>query len=196
MCYIQGGKPQDADKIFPGCSDKAQPLADKQIQIDHALYFAKSSNIWEGGGVAFIKAKRNRNNKIRTLGRMYLVTAEQFTQIVRQENAKEPEDNSIRIDLEKTIKNGRSMINGNWYSRILHLGDDDGYPIFTFTGSWSDAKIEPRPPSEKYMNTIIKGIRETYELESDCILRYLVGVDGIRGLIDTELLKKWIRDVE
>ena len=195
LCYIRGGKPEGATKTFPGCTDKTLPKADRPIQLPHALYFAKSSSVWDNGGVAFLKAAKNEKRSNRTLGRRYLITSEQFVQVVRQENAEEPEENNIRIDLEKTIKDGQSMINGNWYSRIMYLGNEYGSPIFTFTGCWADAEIVVNAPGEKYLKTIIKGIKETYELDTDCIVRYLAVVEGLQGQIDAELLKKWIRDV-
>ncbi len=166
---------------------------DRPITIDHELYFSKASSIWEHGGVGFIKAYKNDETK--TLGRMYLITVEQFEQVVRQENAKEPDDETIQIDFEKTISKGESNIPGNWYSRILFLGLQDGYPSFTFTGSWADDEIILNLPREKYLKTIIKGIKETYELDDDCILRYLVDVEGIKGRIGKETLNKWISEI-
>ncbi len=127
---------------------------------------------------------------------MYLITVEQFIQVVRQENAKGPEDDSIQIDFEKTIKEGQSLINGNWYRKIIYLGDKEGNPIFTFTGGWEDSDITVNAPGEKYLKTIIKGIKETFGLDGDCIMRYLVGVDGIRGLINEKTLINWIQDVD
>ena len=54
------------------------------------------------------------------------------------------------------------MIKGGWYSRIIHLGNRDGYPIFTFTGGWDDEDIRTTEPGEAYIRTIIMGLNETY----------------------------------
>jgi hypothetical protein len=166
----------------------------RPVTINHELYFSKSSSIWEHGGVAFIRAEKNEN--IKTLGRMYLITTEQFEQVVRQENAIEPEDERIQIDLEDTISKGESIIDGNWYSQILFLGYEDGNPILTFTGGWSDDEIEPNPPGEKYLKTIIKGIKEAYELDDANMVEYLIDVEGIKGRIGEEILIKWVSEVE
>jgi hypothetical protein len=194
MCYITGGRPDGADKTFIGCTDKTPPLVDKKIIIPHQLYFSKSSSIWESGGVAFIRAEKNES--VKTLGRMYLITTEQFIQVVRQENAREPEDNTILIDLKKTIELGQSMINGGWYRRIIYLDDEDGYPIFTFTGGWEDPDIVSKAPGEKYLKTIMRGIKETYGLTDDGVVEYLVDVEGISGSINSEMLIKWIQNID
>lgn len=194
MCYITGGRPEGATKNYIGCTNKTPPKKEKTIKIPHDLYFAKRSSIWENGGVAFIKSEKNEQFK--TLGRMYLITDEQFISVVRQENARLPEDKTIDIDFEKTMADGQSMINDGWYRRIIYLGKRDEYPIFTFTGGWKDAEIELNPPGERYLKTIIKGIIEAYDLDSNYILRYLVSMMGIKGFIDTERLIKWIQYVE
>lgn len=64
------------------CNDKTEPSCEKPIIIHHDLYFANSSSRWENKGVAFIKPEKNE--KVATLGRMYIITEEQFLEI--QEN--------------------------------------------------------------------------------------------------------------
>ncbi len=171
LCYIGGGQPEGAKKRYPGCSDKTEPRADKQIIIPYGLYFSKSSSIWEDKGVGFIKTQRNEHAG--TLGRMYLITREQFVQVVRQENALEPSDKSVEIDFETTITNGSSTIPANWYSRIVYMGEAEAYPIFTFTGNWTDEEIDVNPPGDKYLTTIAKGIKECYSISDEEIINYL-----------------------
>lgn len=86
MCYIRGGRPKSSSKGYRGCTDKSEPLKDKPVRIPHELYFSGRSSVWGGGGggVAFIKPTRASKGEF-TLGRMYLITREQFTQVVRQE---------------------------------------------------------------------------------------------------------------
>ena len=57
------------------CPDPSSPKGDKKILVPYPLYFAKESSRW-GGGVAFIGLRKNRKNP--SLGRMYLITEEQF----------------------------------------------------------------------------------------------------------------------
>lgn len=170
MCYIRSGRPKSSSGVYGGCTDKSEPVKDKPVRIPHQLYFSRRSSVWGGGGVAFIKPARASKGEF-TLGRMYLITREQFTQVVRQENRLESENSRIKIDFEKTITNGQSLIGrGNefrWYGRVIYLGEDEGYPIFTFTAKWKEDEIVPNPPSEKYLSTIVEGVRETYPLMSN-----------------------------
>jgi len=175
LCYIRGGRPEGSSGDCAGCSDRSPPKADRSIIIRHRLYFSKNSPWWEGKGVAFIRSESDNNAT--TLGRMYLITADQFTQIVRQENGRTPIHQSITIEFNRTISHGKSMIMGGWYSRIIHLGSEDGYPIFTFTGGWDDEEIQPNEPGEAYLDTIVRGLKETYpEMSHIEVMSYIRSV--------------------
>ena len=178
MCYIKGGTPEGSSTRCEGCSDKTPPQDRRPITIPHELYFAENSSSWEDKGVAFVKSERDLNAQ--TLGRMYLITREQFVQIVRQENGRSPDNPRISIDFEETIAQGQSMIKGGWYSRVIYLSEEDGYPIFTFTGRWEDDAIPPNKPCEAYRKTIIRGLRETYlEMGDEERIDYLGNAGGI-----------------
>ena len=169
MCYIKGGRPEGTTTTYKGCSNKEPPIVDKRITIPHELYFAKESDTWEQKGVAFIRSTKDSDAK--TLGRMYLITREQFTQVVRQENGRDPEHKSIQIDFESTVNNGESLIPIRcWYSRIIYLGDADNEQIFTFTAKREEDKIEP---GMKYLSMIKKGLKETYGMSDEEISVYL-----------------------
>jgi hypothetical protein len=173
MCYIEGGIPEGTNSNYEGCSDKNPPREDKKIIIPHELYFSKSSSIWENKAVAFIKS--TRDGSARTLGRMYLITCGQFTQVVRQENGLKADDASLSVDFEKVKEKRGLVIDANkWYGRILYLGDEDGYPILTFTAPWGDDEIVTAEPGEKYLRTIRSGIRETYKMTENDINQYFL----------------------
>ena len=178
MCYIKGGYCKENDRYYEGCTDKTEPEYKRSIPIHHELYFAKNSPSWDDKGVAFIKSRRDE--KALTHGRMYLITREQFTQVVRQENKKSPSYSGITIDFEKTIAQGQSMINEGWYRRVICLGKEDGYPIFTFTGYGEDGVIETNKPCEEYRKTIERGLKETYlGMTDEEIMDYLRKAGGI-----------------
>ena len=191
LCYIQGGIPKGTIQQYIGCSDITPPIENEQIIIPHQLYFAEHSSVWEGAGVAFIKWVRDEN--VKTLGRMYLIKKTQFVEVVRQENARKPNDPSIDINFEATITNGFSEIQGNWYRRIIFLGTKNGYPIFTFTAQWLDRDIILNPPGVKYLKTIIHGIQETYSLSEDRIVDYVKCLAGISDHYSTEQLRRIVR---
>jgi hypothetical protein len=193
MCYIRGGRPEGTTKNYRGCSDTALPTNDKQINIPHELYFSKQSAIWENKGVAFIRS--TRDDRKMTMGRMYLINIQQFVEIVRQENALEPNDDSINIDIRSTIANGGSIITGNWYSRIIYLGTENEYPILSFTGSWSDHERVPNAPGLRYLSVISKGIKQTYNKTDHEIIDYLLNSEGITGRITRETLADLVGSV-
>ncbi|HEY8891731.1 MAG TPA: hypothetical protein VIM70_15935 [Clostridium sp.] len=144
MLYIQGGFSRFNNKKYTPCNDKSAPLEDKHINIPYKLYFGNNSGSWEGGGVAFLEPKRNDN--INTLGKMFLITEEQFNDINEQES-------SI------------------WYNLIIDLGTLNGVAIKTFTHS---DMFTRNLPVQRYLKVIEEGISETYpELSKNEIENYL-----------------------
>lgn len=131
-------------RYIDGCENKALPVDSKPIAINHRMYFSQESSWWDYQGVAFIDPEENQNEK--TLGRMYLITREQFEDIKYQEGA--------------------------WYQNELNLGMYDNKKIVTFT----DFEIkEENEPCERYLEVIKNGILQTYpnmtELEAKKYLK-------------------------
>ena len=187
LCYIRGGQPEGATKSYPGCTDKTLPMDKEEIYICSEMYFAKSSGNWEHGGVAFIKTHFDEQHQ--TLGRMYLITKEQFIEVVKQETDFKGE---LMIDFDKAISDGSLVFReGSWYGFIIYLGNRYDHPIFTFT---HQDNISPTTkPSNKYLRTIVKGIHETYEhLNTDEIVDYLISKQGVADNYSREELEKLI----
>ena len=132
MLYIQGGFCKFNNRDYIPCNDTSAPLEDKPISIPHKLHFGNRSGSWEGGGVAFLEPERKYNTT--TLGRMYLITEEQFNEINEQESSV-------------------------WYDLIINLGTLNGVPIKTFTHS---RMFTRNLPVQKYLKVIEDGISETY----------------------------------
>jgi len=137
MHYIKGGVCRFNGSYYDGCTDKSEPIDIRPCLIKHDLYFGNESSKWGYGGVAFLDS--NRNEKAATLGRMYLITEEQFEEIHEQEGP-------------------------GWYDKVLNLGMEDGFPIKTFTHSTLFPKNKP---SSEYVDVIKKGLNETYPAMSD-----------------------------
>lgn len=168
LCYIQGGRPTGSTKTNPGCSDKTLPLKSESFIIPHKLYFARNSQSWQGGGVAFIR--KDKDEHAHTLGRIYLISSQQFNQVVQQENDL---DVTPCIKFEETIKKqSLTILPGSWYGRILYLGSYMGYPVMTFTGE-HDYLHELSHPSTAYINTIAKGLSECYQYSMNDSLAYI-----------------------
>jgi len=147
VCYIKGGECGYNGVAYEGCADKSEPLEDRPIIVPHRMYFAQRSRTWEYGGVSFISPYQDSSEK--TLGRMYLITEEQFEDIHRQE--------------------GNSA---EWYDHIIELGEADGYKILTITNS---RILETTRPIEAYLQVIEDGLKETYpDMSKQEINQYLL----------------------
>ena len=182
-CYISGGTPKGAQRRYIGCTDTSPPIASKPVIINAELYFARRSKTWSAGGAAFIKPEIDK--AVTTLGRMYLITAEQFMEVLKQETRFE---GALTIDFMKAIKEGAlNLRERSWYSKLMYLGTDEGFPIFTFTNRNFLAE-EINPPHEHYLKIIIAGLRETHGLRTGEIEEYLRSKTGIRGTVMEERL--------
>lgn len=175
LCYILGGKPKGAKLVNKGCRDKSLPLQSKQILINQELYFAKESNTWSKGGVAFIGESFDKS--VATHGRMYLITKEQFSEVLKQEIKLKSD---LNIDFN-TIESKGSLVvkEKSWYGKVLFLGKEEDYPIFTFTHP--DKPKKPNKPSKEYVTTIINGLQEIYNFNVDALVDYLSCKAGISG---------------
>ncbi|MGM0581391.1 MAG: hypothetical protein ACQETL_11965 [Bacteroidota bacterium] len=185
MCYIQGGKPEGATRTYQGCVDQSPPIDQKPIKIPYELYFAKSAGVWNGGGVCFISPEKNENAY--TLGNMYLITRQQFMEVVQQENSTKK---SIKIDFEKAQKEKSLVVRKNsWYGNLLNLGKKENAPIFTFTNE-NYISNEINSPNQHYLKTIIKGLITTHQLNQSELEAYFLSKKGIDKTIFAEVINQ------
>ena len=112
---------------------------------------------------------------------MYLVTKEQFVEIMIQENhlkiKKEDLVSHLETELEKGYKYGDIS---DWlgddalYSHLLYLGEEDEIPILSFTCKPTDEEIEYIIPTVEYLHQISKGLIESGHYENlDDAIKYL-----------------------
>lgn len=154
MRYIEGGKLEGSTKAERGARNTAPPLKSMTYSIHHELYFAKDRSKWGEGGVAFIK--NEQNNGITTYSKAYLITAEQFEDVVCQEN----QVHSVEIDYEQLVEQGFIDILDGWYGRLLLIGYKEQLPIVTFTAASNWSFSEEKKPSAAYASVILKGLEE------------------------------------
>ncbi|MCW3785679.1 hypothetical protein [Plebeiibacterium sediminum] len=167
LCYIKGGTPKGSVKMHSGCSDKTAPRAIQNIIINRALYFAKGYSSWGKGGVAFIKHEPNANEV--TLGRMYLISYNQFIDVVKQENDYE---GNLEIDFnEAQVRGSHVFLHNAWYGKLMYLGKESGYPIFTFTNE-RFLEEEINAPGSEYLETLKKGVKESYKITGKELQEY------------------------
>lgn len=188
-CYIKGGTFKGNTKDYLGCTNKSLPLKEKSIYIPHDLYFAKQSKSWNNGGVAFIRTNKNEN--VKTLGRIYLITKEQFSEIIRQETNYKKD---FTIDFELAESKGHlEILDKSWYGNIIFLGDESKCPIFTFTNIINLDEFSR--PSVEYLKVIMKGIISGFKLNTDEIVKYLINTPGIFNNYKAKELEVLINDV-
>ena len=184
ICYIEGGTPKGSNKKDRGCRvNKKPPEKTDVITIPYTLYFARHSSKWDGSGVAFIGLAKDE--KKRTLGKLYLITEDQFVDLFVQENGEKYESmlkkDKLSVNLEDIKKQNSKVIwESPWYGNIIYLGTGrDEIPIFTTTSS-----REERPysrPNENYLYHVITGLKKPpYYLSNDEIVQYLYDKKGIQ----------------
>jgi len=172
MVYVRGGMPVGGDRGTPGCRDTTPPRLDRPAELPGQVYFATDSKAWPGGGRAFLDPTLPG----RAPARAYLITAEQFADIVAQEMYRPPRE---PLDLAAVVAAGRVELGPGRYETLIHTGDLDGYPVFTFTAPWTAAAKTPNPPSAAYLATIAHGLREAHGWSTEEVVTYLSGLNSV-----------------
>ncbi|RZT24013.1 MULTISPECIES: hypothetical protein [Fictibacillus] len=174
LCYILGDQPEGSSQKERGCRNPAMPLKNGKAVLPFPLYFARERTKWGEGGVAFIG--HEKNEKYKTYGRKYLVTVEQFLDVTAQENSCD----EIEADLEEVIEKGYIHFGSGWYSRMVYLGEEEGYPMVTFTCNLDLHEQNLNPPPATYLTTIAKGLSQI-GLTCDEAVKYFAETPGISG---------------
>lgn len=145
LTFIKGGYCRFNGVEYKGCRNKLIPKDSRPIAIPYNMYFGNEGSVWGDSGVAFLNVEKYGQ----ALGRMHLITGEQFEDILSQQERGE-----------------------NWYNQSVSLGEYNGIQIVTFTNK------SARPyndPCDSYLEVLRMGLKETYPLMSDFeIMKYLV----------------------
>ena len=187
LTYIKGGSPDGSSTSHSGARDKSDPLRNTAIRFEGRMHFAGSSYRWGKGGIAFMDSDSSGH----ALGRAYLITFEQFEDVVAQENGKSI--SSVSVDGKSALEKGSVEVGAGLYNNLVHIGDYQGYPVFTFTSSFSaqdavaNAQISSggyskygstNKPSKNYLRMIAKGLEESFEMDVSDQADYLLGTLG------------------
>lgn len=132
------------NNVYKGSNDKTDPEEVGWIWVPYKLYFAKKSSKWCNGGVAFLSIKEEINPQCYSVVRLWKISLQQFVDLMSQE--------------------------GGWYNKVLCIGNLYGLDVLTITG---DYLKEQNPPSQKYIEIIKKGLKETTNWEDNKILAYI-----------------------
>ncbi len=174
-CYLEGTTPEGAAARCRGARDQSPSREDRPLRLPHRLYFAGTSTSW-GGSPSFIDVTPCQGDPP-TLARAYLITWEQFEDVVAQENAR-PDTAPIDHGLATLAPGDGHLLGDRRYENLLCVGRLEGHPVFTFTSPWSMADAALGEPAPAYLQTMINGLREAHGLCDDALRGYLGAAPG------------------
>jgi len=157
MAYLEGGSVAGNDVVYEGCTDTAPPVDDVALEVPHSLYFAGwSPRVWGGTAAAFITLETRAPS---ALARAYLITRDQFVEVVRQENASLAgvHDFDTKVERARELGHTRLLATGS-YCELVHCGERDGRPMLSFTAARNRKDLAP--PSSAYLRVIGRGLQE------------------------------------
>lgn len=174
MCYVEGGKPERSTRTFLGCRDRTPPRESLGVVFEGSVYYANHSVQWGGGGFLFADFDEPKLS----LGRVHLVTREQFSDIVAQECRFEA--GGVDVDFDKILSVGHVVDKSLLYGHTVYVGTLNHLPVISFTTDFSQrdvadghAPFRLNPPSEAYDNVVHKGLVETFGLDDEQINSYM-----------------------
>jgi hypothetical protein len=169
-CYLRGGRPVGSVHRNPGARDPRPPSAVRTVAIDRPAYFGGASRVWSGG-VAFLDHGPAAGRP--TLGRGYLITVEQFADVLAQEGRR-PVGGPLDPRIAASLADGaRRSLGTGWYDTVVPLGPLDGHPAVTFTAAWLRSEVAEMMPSPAYLSVVGAGLREAWGLTAAEAAAYL-----------------------
>ena len=185
-CYLSGGTPLGGQREYAGCRDPQDPQRVASLEVQGRLVFGGRSGVW-GGGMAFCDLAGTEMVACRA----YLITAEQFGDVVAQEMRRPPGGEFARdlagllpdVEVVHTMGPGR-------YETVARLGARDGAPMFTVTHD-NIAELDLAAPTAPYLRWIASGLREAHGWPATRIGTYLASAPGAAGTWTARLIAAW-----
>lgn len=184
--YLAGGIPPGGTRAYPGARDPNPPRADAPVWLPGSVYFATHSPVWHGGRAFYDPATPGP-----AAARAWLVTSSQFADIAAQEMYREP---GTDLDLTTVLATGRAELGPGRYETLLHVGDQDGHPLLTFTAPWRAADIEPEAPSAAYLRMLAGGLVTAHDWDPERAGGYLAGLSGAQATWTAEAISLALQD--
>ena len=113
------------ERDYPGCRDTSDELESFGLLINGGVYFAGHSSVWRAG-MAFYDASVAGQ----VAARAYLITTEQFVDVLAQETRRSP---GITLDLAPLFRGERYSNGVGGYPVLVRVGERHGLPLVTFT---------------------------------------------------------------
>lgn len=174
LSYLVGGRMPGGLRDDAGCRDPSPPLADAALHLPFPLYFSGESRVWTGG-VAFLDHTPHADGR-RTYARGYVITGEQFEDVVAQESKRA----HATVDWAALLRDGRVRCGPGRYDLAVVVGERDGLPMVTFTHPEPQAANPTAAPVVGYLHTLAVGLRDAHRLSDPEVVDYLVAHPGAR----------------
>ena len=189
LTYLRGGRPTGSDRDQVGARDPSDPRGDAPVEFLPAVCFAGHSRRW-GGAPAFLEHRRSVRPG--ALGRRYLITREQFADVLAQENGRAFD--SVELpDLGALPVGGRTVIGDGFYDALVVLDPVDGVPCVSFTSPTPPEDREPSAPSEAYLRTIMTGLADIHAVSPEDLAARMISARGVAPRWDTESITALMR---
>ncbi len=182
LTYLRGGPVPESDRVQNGARDASDPVDHRPMRLDLPLKFGGDAASWGGGGVCFVDP--HREAVADTLGRAWLLTAEQLADVWAQENG---ETVGPPIDLVELAQTGSLDLGRGWYRRLHYVGEVDGSPAATIT---CEELPESNPSGMAYLGVVGRGLIDTWGLSASEAAVYLSTRTGNRGHVNAEDLEQ------
>ena len=175
-CYLAGGRPTGGNRTYEGCRDPSDPVDNVGLQLPGRLSFAGQSRVWSGG-MAFYDV----DGAGTVACRAYLITLEQFADVVAQE-MRHPPGGRFASEFAESLPSVRTLHTHGpgSYETVHRVGVRQGVPLMTVT-SENVAALTLAVPSAPYLWWIAAGLREAHGWTDAESARYLVNAPGARG---------------
>ncbi len=165
--YLRGGVVEGRELGHEGARDPSPWRDSRAVTLPYRLFFGGNSRGWPGGGSAFVDVD---STDAVTLARGYLITVEQFQDVLAQESGRPV---GTERDIGAALNTGEALLGHGRYDRILHVGTESGCPKLTFTTPLAAADLRPNPPSPAYAEVIAKGLVQAHGLTGASAHEYL-----------------------
>ncbi len=178
-CYLRGGTPPGAARVYEGCRDPAPPREQRVITLSGSLRFGGTSRVW-GGGMLFY----DPGGPGEVHARAYLLRLEQFGDVVAQES-RQPVGGALVLAENGPTRHGLSEV----YDVVLDLGELDGRRLVTL----SSTRDHPlNAPSEAYVRVLLSGLTEGFALDDRARVAYLARIVGMSPAWSEETLRRLV----
>lgn len=175
-CYVAGGRPAGGMREYAGCRDPSDPASDLSLEIPGGLVFSGESKVWTGGSVFY-----DPYAETQVAARAYLITADQFADVVAQEMRRPPGgDFALAVSAVVNTVQAAHVLGPGRYETITRVAARDGVPMLTMTNGEA-ATLKPAAPSAAYLTWIAAGLHESHGWTGHQIADYLTLAPGING---------------